>query len=579
MKYNIFQRCAGIFFILLICFETVQADSIKTLKAFDTNNSALFIDNDWNPNNHNTYWLSQSIGQVLSADTLNLDFSGSHIVGKFIRSADSWETVSIKSHANDLPILKETKEIQLAIKPQYANTPEYISVLLRLTMQDGSIWDQVKSFVNGRWQKGVFSTKMNKFIRPNWSTSGIFDLEKVIAWEIILVDIPEGEHSIKLHSLLMKGDYQKPPNATADRFDVNFPEDEKTILFLKNDWNPHDGDTQWLYHKNIPSSRGTYYDKMPIGTLVAYRFNGDPNETVSIKKEATTHFDLSNNNRIVVDIDAPSYLTDEFLSDTGLVVMSLTMANGSIWQKGVTSTVTVSNSKHIDYLFSIDDEGAGWTQAHWGEEGGFDRSNIKSWELVLHNLRLGVNVIGFNHVKALTIDTALENNVDLKVDDWNPKDGDMTWLSSHNSLGDGLSARFSSGGDPWDAVSVASNSSIPIPQAGYRLDLTTSYANPIKDAMVFELQMNDGSLWQKSFELPHAGRYLHDILTVCYSRQTWRCSGDPSLGWTLVSWGTIPLFPTFDQQRITGWKMILNTPPMGEHDIKLKLFSPYFFRY
>ncbi|MEE9339062.1 MAG: hypothetical protein V3U87_13365 [Methylococcaceae bacterium] len=510
MKHTFFQLTLKFSLIILIFSAQVRATSIKPIFEFQGSTTPLdyYIDNDWNPADDDTFWLGQGVGALNPAAVNDLDFEGSHAIARFVSGGDLWETVSVIS-PGVVPDLTGTQEIQLAINPNYSNDPKYISVLLRLTMADGSFWDQIKSFVNNRWQKGVFSTKPHKFIRPEWSVTGEFNLSNVVSWEVILVDLPVGEHTVKFHSLLMKGDYDVVDPNIAENFDAIFPSDESSILFLKNDSNPHDGDTQWLYHSNKLS----HYASPDSFTNAAYRFEDDNGESISIKKESQSYFDLSQANQIVARLNNLDFQS-EIHSDSPLI-MKLTMDDGSVWHKGIPQNQDLiqGNLGYVDYIFPIDDQGNGWKTGSSGSQTGlFDLSRIKAWELVFNHLPIeeqstNFQKIIFHRVFASNDENSLLSNIKLSVDDWNSNDGDMTWESSFYTFGDGLTARFSSGGDLWESVSIHPKTSIDVIQTAYHIDILSSYANPIYDAVAVQLTMLDGSLWQQSFSLPLAGRY------------------------------------------------------------------------
>ena len=119
-----------------------HATALKILQRFDSTNSVLFLQNDWNSANGTTYWGPIAVSQ--STDPVPTDFTGANVAGSFSVGADLWETVSIKSPAGTQFNLQGTQEIQLVARPGYVTDRPYVSVVLRLTMQDGSIWDQPK---------------------------------------------------------------------------------------------------------------------------------------------------------------------------------------------------------------------------------------------------------------------------------------------------------------------------------------------------------------------------------------------------------------------------------------------------
>jgi hypothetical protein len=365
-----------------------QATALKILQRFDSTNSVLFLQNDWNPANGNAYW--GAIGVSQSTDPVPTDFAGANVAGTFSVGEDLWETVSVKSPAGKQFDLQGTQEMQLVARPGYVTSRPYVSVVLRLTMQDGSIWDQPKVLANNVWQTAAFPVKEGSFALAEWGPSGVFDLGKVASWEVILVDLPLGNnHSINFHTLYMKGNYGPPGNA-AEPFPVEFSAGDGNVLFRHVDWNPADGDTNWLYHVRTHQH---YYN--PFGFVKAvYRSEGDPWETVSLRKEAQTHFDLtaSNGGQIVALVNAGQNF------DPNALVMSLTMQDGSIWQQGKRMDVVSKNSlSHftpagdivLPYRFSLSPQGKGWIRAAWAPTGNFDLSLIKAWELSFNNLGEG----------------------------------------------------------------------------------------------------------------------------------------------------------------------------------------------
>src|SRR4051794_5816187 len=393
---NIPKICFPIFALTLALALALpaQATTLKILKSFDSTNTVQFLQNDWNPADGDTYW--QTVvpdGMWISTDPYLLDFFGANVAGSFVVGDDPWETVSIKSLAGEQFDLRGTQEIQLAARPQYVTSRPYVTVVFRLTMQDGSIWDQPKVLANNVWQRAAFPVKEDSFARAEWGPEGMFDLGKVASWEVILVDLPPNNtHHIAFRTVYMKGSYDAPADKNAaEPFTINFSNGDGGILFRHADWNPVDGDTDWLYHINkLPAS----WD--PYGFLKAvYRSEGDPWETVSLRKEAQTYFDLTanSNGQIVALVNADLNL------DPNALIMSLTMEDGSIWQQGrpldvVRESGSLMNYADIldlvsPYRFLLDPNGKGWTMAAWGPTGRFDLSRIKAWELFFNNLGQG----------------------------------------------------------------------------------------------------------------------------------------------------------------------------------------------
>jgi hypothetical protein len=252
------------------------------------------------------------------------------------------------------------------------------------------------------------------------------------------------------------------------------------------------------------------------------------------------------------------------------------MSYCSIWQKGIPQNqdLVQGNLRYVNYIFPIDDQGNGWEIGSSGSQTGlFDLSRIKAWELVFNHLpteeqSTNFQKIIFHRVFASNDENSLLSNIKLSVDDWNSKDGDITWESSFYTFGDGLTARFSSGGDLWESVSIHPKTSIDVIQTAYHIDILSSYANPIYDAVAVQLTMADGSLWQQSFSLPFAGRHAFKFQTTCHL-PIFRCV--PNLGWQVIPWGPIPTDTQFKATNIVDWSIVLNTPPAGDHEIHLQL--------
>src|SRR5690348_7866438 len=187
---NIQKICLLFFASSLWLALSAQATSIKTLTYFDATNKAQFLQNDWNPADGDTHWEAVAAGYMNVLDPYLLDFIGANVGGNFVVGDDPWETVSIKSLAGQQLDLRQTQEIQIAVHPQYITSRPYISTVFRLTMQDGSIWDQPKVLANNVWQRAAFPIKEDSFARAEWGPEGRFDLGKVVSWEVILVDLP-----------------------------------------------------------------------------------------------------------------------------------------------------------------------------------------------------------------------------------------------------------------------------------------------------------------------------------------------------------------------------------------------------
>ena len=489
-----------------------QATTLKVLKYFDSTNTAQFLQNDWNPADGDTHWQTVvSDGMWVSTDPYLLDFYGATVAGTFAVGDDPWETVSIKSLAGEQFDLRGTQEIQLAAHPVYVTSSPYVSVVLRLTMQDGSIWDQPKVLANNVWQRAAFPVKEDSFARVEWGPEGLFDLGKVASWEVILVDLPPNStHHIDLRAVYMKGNYDpSPAQNVAEPFGVDFFNGAGSILFRHADWNPADGDTDWLYHINkIPTSWDQY------GFLkAAYRSQGDPWETVSLRKEAQTYFDLTgnNNSQILALVNAGLNL------DPNALIMSLTMEDGSVWQQGrpldVVRKTALRHYTHagnvvLPYRFPLDSNGKGWTMAAWGPAGSFNLSRIKAWELTFNNLEQGAHTVLLGSIDIMEA-TSL-----VRADNTFSAAGQAQWLKL-GFASDGVVADVRSAGGAADNLSIVSENPINGLGLGFNLEVTNSYVNASPDAVVFKLTTSDGKIWQQAFDLPQAGRSVLRIYMYC----------------------------------------------------------------
>ena len=544
----------------------VQATTLKTLERFDSLIGLVYLQNDWNPNDGDTHW--EAIGRGGMLDTSNpllIDFYGQSASGTFTVGDDQWETVSIKSRAEAQFDLEGTQEIQLAIRPRYVTNKKTVSVLLRLTMQDGSIWDQTKVILNNRWQTTAFPVTNGSFSRATWGVSGVFDLKQLTAWEIILVDLPMGYHAVDFYALYAKGNYNVPIENVAEPFGVNFfttrgAAGEENILFRHNDWNPSDGDTQWLSHLHRIAMRHDPYSYLKA----FYRSEGDPWETVSLRKEAQTYFDLSDKSQILTTLSAP------INSDPNALVMSLTMEDGSVWQQGQAMDIvqeqafrhySQSNEATSPYRFALDSTGVGWTQAIWSPEGIFDLSRIKTWELYFNNLKQGIHPILFSKIKLMEKASLLrdENNTFHST-------GNAYWIN-HKLANDGLIADISSSGDADDSISIVSENPVTV-NIGFNLEVSTNFQDPLSNAVIFKLTTNDGKVWQKNYGLQGAGRNIFRIYVTCPSPYPQQARPDPG---DYRCKGKLNNFYGIDPTAIVKWEIILNHPPIGEHKVGITL--------
>jgi hypothetical protein len=539
----------------------VQATTLKILKRFDATNAVLFLQNDWNPADGNTYW--EAINVLNSTDPIPTDFNGVNVAGSFFVGDDPWETVSIKSYTGGQFDLRGTQEIQLVARPAYVTSRPYVSVVLRLTMQDGSIWDQPKVLSNNVWQTGAFPVKEGSFARVEWGPQGMFDLGKVVSWEVILVDLPPGNHHINFHTLYMKGNYDTPADtSTAEPFGVDFFVGDGSVLFRHTDWNPADGDTHWLYHVRMHPH---YYN--PYGFVKAvYRSEGDLWETVSLRKEAQTHFDLTTNSsgQIVALVDAGLNL------DPNALIMSLTMQDGSVWQQGkpldVVRKTALRHYTHagdvvMPYRFSLDPQGEGWTMAAWGPTGSFDLSRVKAWELSFNNLEQGAHPVVLDSIHIMEASLVHADNTFLTT-------GQAQWLEL-SFASDGVIAEISSEGGAEDSLSIVSEIPVSGLGLGFNLEITSSYVNASPNAIIFKLMTSDGRTWQQAYDLPQAGRSVLRIYTSCPSPYPFMARPDPD---DIRCKGILGGFYGITSD-ITRWEVMLNSPPAGEHNIGVNLLS------
>jgi hypothetical protein len=539
--------------------------TLKTLKHFDSAEAALFLQDDWNPANGNTHW--GTISGSYGSDRSHTFFYGPNIVGSFSAGEDPWETVSIKSPGGQQFDLRGTKEIQLVARPQYVTDRPYVKVVLRLIMQDGSMWDQHKVLANNVWQTSAFPVEGDSsFTHVEWGPPGVFELGTVASWELILVDLPPGNHVINLHTLYMKGNYE-PAGNVAEPFGMDFSSEDGSILFRRADWNPADGDTDWLYHARTNEFYYSPYSyNMYAYTTAVYRSEGDLWENVSLRKEAQTYFDLtaSGSGQIVALLGTGPSLN----FDPNALVMSLTMEDGSVWQQGKPLDVVSKDPlKHrttagdivVPYRFSLDPLGKGWTRAAWGPAGSFDLSRIKAWELVFNNPGEGEKSVVLSSIGVMGASLVKTGNTLGAT-------GQAQWLE-RSFASDGVVADISSDGLQ-NSLYIASETPVNGLGLGFNLEITSSYANPSSDAVVFKLTTSDGTVWQQSFGLPEAGRSIFRVYTSCPPPAD-NLRSDPG---DLRCKGILRSLYGISGD-ITKWEIVLNRPPAGEHKIGVNLLS------
>ncbi|AKH36850.1 MULTISPECIES: hypothetical protein [Nitrosomonas] len=554
--------------ILSVVFAlSAQATTLKNLKSFDSTNTVQYLQNDWNPADGDTHWGDiKTDNMSTSTDPYLLDFFGAYVVGDFFVGNDLWETVSIKSLAGEVD-LDGTQEIQLLVRPRYTTSKPYVSILLRLIMEDGSMWDQIKVLANNIWQRGVFPVNEDAFARVEWSPQGVFNLGKVASWEVILVDLPpNNHHSIDLRAMYMKGNYDTSVNKNvAEPFGVEFYNGDGSMLFRHADWNPADGDTDWLYHV---WKQPTYYD--PSGFMKAvYRSESDPWETVSLRKEAQSFFDLTttHHSQIVALVRADLNL------DPNALIMSLTMEDGSVWQQGrpldIVRSTSLYHYRHdgnnmFPYRFSLDPNGKGWTMAAWGPAGTFDLTRVKAWELFFNNLGQGEHTVLLGSID--TMDTMLGSLI--QAGSTFGATGQAQWLD-HSFSSVGVVADISSGGNVGDSFFITSES-IGALGLGFNLEVATSYVNTASDAVVFRLTTADGKIWQQSYHLPQIGRSIFRVYTSCPSTYPYMARPDPD---DMRCKNILAGFYGINPADIIKWEITLNSPPAGEHKIGINLIT------
>jgi hypothetical protein len=540
---------------------SAQSVSEQEVERFDNVDKVRFLSADWNPADGDTLWLTRGVGSsVNGANPNELEFAGPALTATFSASSDAWENVAIQSLPERVLELRGAQELQLLLKPSYQTARTTVSVLLRLTMRDGSLWDQTKVVRNGVWQRAVYPVSNSDFARVSWGPQGSFDLGAVASWQVILVDLPVGQHSIELYALHAK---RTAAAAAADSFSTRFfstsgalANPQSNVLFRRGDWNSNDGDTDWLYHRHKVS---TSYS-MSSYLQASYRSDGDPWETVSIRKDATTRFDLGAAKQIVARLSAERNL------DPNALVLSLTMQDGSVWQQGKPIDVVSSlgyvpgNDIGVPYRFALDTQGAGWTRADWGPYGYFNLDRVRSWELYFNNLGTGVHEVLIQGVE-LTSGASATAGATLQA-------AGQAQVSSQLVAADGVRATIASSGAPSDRLSLLGTGSAA---NGFVVEVTSSYASNGADAAVFRLRATDGETREVSFALPQAGRTILRVHTSC-----------PGLPPGVMVRGPVEMearcrsiqasFYGMDLAKFDRWELHLQNIPAGQHTVKLAVF-------
>lgn len=544
-----------------------QALHERVVERFDAVANAVFVNGDWNPADGDTTWLTHVVSSsASSANPYELDFAGPAVMSTFRVSDDPWENVSVKSTPGQVPSLVGTQELQLLLRPSYQTDKAFVSVVLRLTMQDGSLWDSTKVLLNNVWQRAAYPVGDGAFARVQWGPEGAFDLSSVASWEVLFVDLPAGQHAVELYALYAKSSDVSTSlaDAGAEPFDARFytvggtlDTAEASVLFRHGDWNPSDGDTDWLYHRQ---KYATQYSATSF-LHTAYRSDGDPWETVSIRKDATARFDLGSAKQVV------AYLNAESNADPNALVLSLTMRDGSVWQQG-TALDVVSNLGYVSgnrvgtpYRFSLDASGAGFTRAAWGPAGQFSLDEVRSWELFFNNLRRGVHSLVIEGVETRAVPSLVASAT--RFDEL----GQARWLSQSLSTTD-MHATVSSDGEPTSGVSIAGEASAA---NGFVVEVGSSYANTAVDAAVFRLIGTDGEVRQVSFALPQPGRSIMRVHTTC-----------PALPAGVMARGAAEMdarcrglqgeFYGMDLSKFTRWELLVTGMPTGEHELTVAVY-------
>ncbi|HET8938791.1 MAG TPA: hypothetical protein VFN67_35340 [Polyangiales bacterium] len=542
---------------------TAYAQAIRTdvVERFDSVDAVQFVSGDWNPADGDTVWLTRALGSSVSGlDPYELEFAGPTLTASFSASTDPWENVAIQSLAGRTLALAGTAEFQLLLKPNYQSERPTVSVLLRLTMRDGSIWDQTKVVKNRIWQRAAFPVN-GEFARVSWGPEGSFDLSNVASWQVMFVDLPAGQHSVELHALHAK----RPASATssaAEPFGTRFfstggasTTPEANLLFRRGDWNTADGDTDWLFHRHKVSA---YYS--PSSFLQAsYRSAGDPWETVSIHKAAATRFDLAGAKQIVARLSAERNV------DPNALVMSLTMEDGSVWQQGKPIDVpasfgyTPSINVGMPYRFALDQ--TSWTRADWGPYGHFDLDRVRSWELYFNNLGTGVHEIQLQGVELTGVASAATTDSTFQ------SEGQARWVSQR-AAADGVRATIAASGGAADRVAVRGQASAV---NGFLIEVTSSYSSTAADAIVFRLSSSDGETRDISFALPESGRTLMRVHTTCPALPPGTMVRSPAEmeNRCRLLQGN---FYALDLEKFDRWELRLQNIPAGEHSVKLAVF-------
>ena len=542
---------------------TASAQAIRTevVERFNAVDTVQFLSGDWNPADGDTAWSTRTLGSsVNGTDPNELEFAGPALTASFSASTDPWENVAIQSLPERTLALAGTQEFQLLLKPSYQSERAFVSVLLRLTMRDGSIWDQTKVVRNRVWQRAAFPVN-GEFARVSWGPDGSFDLSNVASWQVIFVDLPAGQHSVELFALHAKRQVAAT-SVAAEPFGTRFfttggslDTPEANLLFRRGDWNTADGDTDWLFHRHRVAAA---YN--PTSYLHAsYRSAGDPWETVSIHKDAATRFDLAGAKQIIARLSAERNI------DPNALVMSLTMDDGSVWQQGKPVDFA-SNVGYVPgvgigvpYRFALDQ--TSWTRADWGPYGYFNLDRVRAWELYFNNLGTGVHEIQLQGVELTGVASV------LTADSTFSNEGQAHWVSQRTAA-DGVRGTITASGSAADRVTVLGQASAA---NGFLIEVTSSYSNTATDAVVFRLIANDGETRDISFPLAESGRTLTRVHTTCPPLPPGTPTRGPGETQARCGWmqGT---FYGMDLAKFDRWELRVQNIPAGEHSVKLAVF-------
>lgn len=540
-----------------------QATRVRVIRNFDSTFGIQPLAGDWNPADGDTSWTGWSVG-TSSANYLILDeleFQGTTLKLNFTAGDDPWETMTLR-FAPEVPLsLADTAELQLWIRPSYETSRPFVSMLLRLTMRDGSLWETAKVVVNQRWQRSALPVGPDDFSHVASGPQGALDLADIVGWELLFVDLPPGAHQVELLRVTAKDlfvDSQVPAESFTAAFDVSGSNSgEGSVLFRRGDWNPADGDTDWLQHHHIPT---TYWSPVGAHLEAEYRSAGDPWETVSIRKQAASHFDLSGSEQVI------AYLRADPSPDPNALVLSLIMRDGSVWQQGkardVINDLGYSLVYHVGvpYRFALDPSGSGFSHASWSPPGEFDLNAVQSWELFFGDLGQGVHAVKMEQVTLRN--SASFSAVEVTVQ----AEGTAQW-QPHRFAADGVRATVSATGDEHDGVTLAGSDSA---ESGFMIEVGSDYENGAANAVTFRLLADDGETREVAFPLEAVGTTIMRVHTSCPQPHP----GLPARPIDQVAWCAGHQGPLYgmDPSKFSRWELHLHRIPAGEHALRIAVF-------